>query len=58
VHVPFIIPEKKRVSTSVTVNSLRIPQAEDARYLGLHVDRKLNWKKHTPQAKTTWISIG
>jgi len=31
----------------VTLSSLRIPQAEDAKYLELHrVDCKPNWKKH------------
>jgi len=29
-----------------TLNGLRILQAEDARYLGLHLDRRLNWRKH------------
>jgi len=24
----------------------KIPQAEDVKYLGLHFDRKLNWRKH------------
>jgi len=28
----------------VILNSLRIPQAEDAKYLELHLDRRLNWK--------------
>jgi len=28
------------------LNGLRIPQAEDARYLGLLLDRRLNWRKH------------
>jgi len=31
---------------SLILNDLRIPQAKDAKYLGLHLDRKLNWKKH------------
>jgi len=32
---------------SVTLNRLRIPRAEGAKYLELHLDRRLNWKKHT-----------
>jgi len=29
----------------MTLNRLRIPQAEDAKYLRLHLDRRLNWRK-------------
>jgi len=32
---------------AVTLNGLKIPQAEDAKYLGLYLDRRLNWRKHT-----------
>jgi len=31
---------------SVTLNGLKIPQAEDAKYLGLQLDRRVNWRKH------------
>jgi len=31
----------------VTLNGLRIPQAEGAKYLGLHLGRRLNWQKRT-----------
>jgi len=27
------------------LNGLKISQAEDAKYLGLHLDRRLNWRK-------------
>jgi len=30
----------------VILNTLRIPQTEDTKYLGLHFNRRLNWKKH------------
>jgi len=30
----------------VILNGLKIPQAEDAKYLELHLDRRLNWRKH------------
>jgi len=36
----------RRKTCPVTLNSLRISQAEDAKYLGLHLDRRLNWRKH------------
>jgi len=42
---------------SVILNGQRIPQADDAKYLGLHLDRKL-WKKYIYQAQTTWITTG
>jgi len=43
----FTIHKETCLSNSVTLNGLRISQAEDAKYLGLHLDRKLDWKKHT-----------
>jgi len=43
VDVTFTI--RKETCPSVTVNSLRIPQAEDVKYLGLHLDHSVNWKK-------------
>ena len=30
----------------VKINNIEIPQSTEAKYLGLHLDRKLNWKKH------------
>ena len=30
----------------VSLNSVQIPQANEARYLGLYLDRRLTWKKH------------
>jgi len=36
----------KKTCPSVTLNASKIPQTEDAKYLGLHLDRRLNWKKH------------
>jgi len=36
-----------------------IPRTEDAKYLGLHFDRRLNWRKQAKihQAKIIWNSI-
>jgi hypothetical protein len=31
-------------SSPITLNDLRIPRAKDAKYLGLHSDRRLSWK--------------
>jgi len=33
---------KANRTKSVTLNGLRIPQTEGAKYLGLHLDRRLN----------------
>lgn len=30
----------------ITLNQVEIPQENEARYLGIHLDRKLKWKKH------------
>ena len=30
----------------VKINSIEIPQANEAKYLGIHLDRKLIWQKH------------
>jgi len=44
---------------SVTMDDLKIPLAEDVKYLELYLNCRLNWKKtHTQQAKIIWISIG
>jgi len=32
--------------SAVYLNGTRIPRANDVKYLGVHLDRKLNWKKH------------
>jgi len=36
---------RKETCPSVTLNGLKTSQAEDAKYLGLHLDRRLNWRK-------------
>jgi len=43
----------------VTLNSLRIPQAEDAKYLGSHLDSRLNWRKRIfTKRKQLGIQLG
>jgi hypothetical protein len=44
IHMSFII--RKEMCLPITSNGLRIPQANVPKYLGLHLDRKLNWKKY------------
>jgi len=40
----------------IWITDLRIPQAEDAKYLGLHLDGTWNPKETYAQATTTWTS--
>lgn len=44
VHVTYTL--RTKTCPPVTLNGRQIPQAEDAKYLGLHLDRRLTWKKH------------
>lgn len=44
VHVTFTL--RRETCPPVTLNNVNIPQADDAKYLGIHLDRKLTWKKH------------
>ncbi|PNF19341.1 putative RNA-directed DNA polymerase from transposon X-element [Cryptotermes secundus] len=37
---------KRTTCPPVTLNHSQIPQAEDAKYLGIHLDKRLTWKKH------------
>lgn len=43
-HITFTL-RKERCPT-VTINQETIPQADAVKYLGLHLDSKLNWKEH------------
>jgi len=37
---------RRKTCPLVILNGVSIPQAENARYLGLHLDRRLNWRRH------------
>lgn len=37
---------RKETCPTVTLNNIALPQAESAKYLGLHLDRRLTWRKH------------
>jgi len=41
--LPVYCPTKR--AQHVSLNDLRIRQAEGAKYLALHLDRRLNWRK-------------
>lgn len=43
-HVTFTL--KSRKCRPLVLNNLNIPQADTVKYLGIHLDRKLNWRKH------------
>jgi hypothetical protein len=36
----------------VKINDCQLPQVEDAKYLGMHLDRRLTWKKHIHMRQT------
>ena len=44
VHVTF--STRHRVCPPVTLNGVEIPMAEEAKYLGIHLDRRLTWRNH------------
>lgn len=44
VHVTFTT--RRGTCPPVTLNSTTLPQEESAKYLGLHLDRRLTWQKH------------
>lgn len=44
VHVTFTL--KRQTCPPVNIYSVNIPQAEEAKYLGMHLDRRLTWRKH------------
>lgn len=43
-HVTFTL--NKLTCPPVTMNGIQIPQANEAKYLGVHLDRRLTWRKH------------
>lgn len=44
IHVTFTM--KKGNCSTVTLNRQQLKHADSAKYLGLHIDRRLNWQKH------------
>jgi hypothetical protein len=44
VHVTFTT--RRETCPPVHINSVHLPQQEDGKYLGLHLDRRLTWRKH------------
>jgi hypothetical protein len=44
IHVTFTT--RRATCPPVHINDLQLPQTEDVKYLGLHLDRRLTWRKH------------
>jgi hypothetical protein len=44
IHVTFTT--RRETCPPVHINSVQLPQEEDVKYLGLHLDRRLTWHKH------------
>ena len=44
VQVTFTL--KKNTHPPVQLNDKQLTQTEEAEYLGMHLDRKLTWRKH------------
>jgi hypothetical protein len=48
-HVTFTL--RKRQCPPVYLNNVLIPESQSARYLGLHLDKTLNWSEHIKKKK-------
>lgn len=49
-HITFSM---RRVNCPpVTLNSQTVPQTDEVKYLGIHLDRRLTWKKHIKTKRT------
>lgn len=44
--VPFTRKYKSKIVKEITFYGKKIPYAEGVKYLGLHLDKKLNWNQH------------
>jgi hypothetical protein len=53
-HITFTL--RKDNCPEIRINQTVLPQVESVKYLGLHIDRRLNWKVHiTKKRKQTDI---
>lgn len=48
VHVTYALRQRNS-NFQTYLNGVQIPQADSAKYLGLHLDSRLNWKHHVRQ---------
>jgi hypothetical protein len=49
VHVNYTLRKTKNIQ--IVLNQSPIPQKDSAKYLGMHLDSRLNWKHHVRQKK-------
>jgi len=49
-HVVFTL--NKQISPTISLNGIVVPQADEVTYLGIHLDRRLTWRKHIEAKKT------
>ena len=54
VHVTFTL--RHQTCPPVSLNGTHIPQADEAKYLGMHFDKKLKWRQHI-DAKRKQLNI-
>jgi hypothetical protein len=51
-------PTLREMCPLVHINTAQLPQAEDVKYLGLYLDRRLSWHKHIfAKQKLLWITL-
>jgi hypothetical protein len=43
-HIAFTT--RRETCPPVHINNIKLPQAEEVKYLGLHLDRRLTWRNH------------
>jgi hypothetical protein len=46
IQVTFTTRRETCPPSPVHINNVQLPQEEDVKYLGLHLDRRLTWHKH------------
>jgi hypothetical protein len=54
---PYLIQNTKRDLSPVHINSVHLPQQENVKYLGLHLDRRLTWRKHNIERKQLGMTL-
>jgi hypothetical protein len=53
IHLSFTT--RREICPPVHINNVQLPQEDDVKYLGLHLDRRLTWHKHI---FTKWKQLG
>jgi len=53
-HIVFTL--NKRPSSAIYLNGVAVPQTDEVTYLGIHLDKRLTWRKHI-EAKRTQMKL-